>query len=158
MSSSSVADLIFGGEPCLDSQPAPAPAEPEQPSVAGNACTWRAPMVRLVTGEEVPSDGVAWQSECEARAVWSMDEDKRREFLAAIERRRSPDAVLSLKNRLHDLEPYFVLEMPTRAQRRAYAERVQLQRGAHAREYLEVRVKAIWEARRVVAEPAQQSA
>lgn len=37
-----------------------------------NCCSWRAPLVMLIDGRQVPSDGEEWRHECEARAVLAM--------------------------------------------------------------------------------------
>lgn len=117
----------------------------------GNACSWRAPLVTLATGERVPSDSPLWASECEARAIWSMTDEKRDAFLETCERRRGAESVRELKERIRELEPYFVLGLPTREQRRAYAAKVEARRGVNAREHLEFRVREIWAARKVEA-------
>ena len=55
----------------------------------GNACSWRATLVTLVDGRQVPIDSEEWRAECEARAILAMPTVAvRREHLALIEKRR----------------------------------------------------------------------
>lgn len=66
-----------------------------------NACTWKAPMVTLATGEQVPSDSQEWLLECEARHILNLpSKPARLELLEQIEKRRGPDARRELEVRI----------------------------------------------------------
>ncbi len=66
-----------------------------------NACTWKAPLVTLATGEQVPSDSQAWLLECEARHILNMPTKAARlELLDQIEKRRGADAAKELRERI----------------------------------------------------------
>lgn len=66
-----------------------------------NACSWKAPMVTLVTGEQVPSDSKAWKDECEARHILNLPTKAARlELLDQIEKRRGADAANELRQRV----------------------------------------------------------
>lgn len=66
-----------------------------------NACTWKAPMVTLADGREVPSDSPEWKDECEARHILNMATKAARiELLDQIEKRRGPEARRSLEVRI----------------------------------------------------------
>ncbi|MNN09840.1 hypothetical protein D3C76_1251130 [compost metagenome] len=49
------------------------------------------------------------------------------------------------------IEPAFVLDLPNKDARRAYAGRVEFYQGQNARELLETQVRGLWEARKVAA-------
>lgn len=73
---------------------------PEAPNT-GNACSWKAPLVTLATGEQVPSDSKAWKEECEARHILNMPTKAARlELLEQIEKRRGADAAKELRQRV----------------------------------------------------------
>ena len=56
-------------------------------------------MPELHDGTEVASDSEAWRHECEAATVLAMPTlDKRRNYLAAVEKRRGSAARESLQN------------------------------------------------------------
>lgn len=66
-----------------------------------NACSWKAPLVTLVDGRQVPSDHPEWKDECEARHVLSIPTKAARlELLAAIEKKRGKDAADDLRRRV----------------------------------------------------------
>lgn len=119
--------------------------------MTGNASTWRAPLVTLADGRQVPSDSEAWRAECEARAMLAIPHDDRADAFELIERKRGPDAVRQLKANMLDVEHAFVLDMPTRDVRRAYLAKVEYHRGQTAREYLEARITELWNRRRASA-------
>lgn len=66
-----------------------------------NACSWKAPMVKLADGREVPSDSQEWLLECEARHILNLpSKPARLELLDQIEKRRGPDARRELEVRI----------------------------------------------------------
>lgn len=66
-----------------------------------NACSWKAPMVKLADGREVPSDSQEWFLECEARHILNLpSKPARLELLDQIEKRRGPDARRELEVRI----------------------------------------------------------
>lgn len=66
-----------------------------------NACGWKAPMVTLADGREVPSDSQEWKDECEARHILNMGTKAARiELLNQIEKKRGPDARRALEVRI----------------------------------------------------------
>lgn len=66
-----------------------------------NACSWKAPMVKLADGREVPSDSQEWLLECEARHILNLPtKPARLELLDQIEKRRGPDARRELEVRI----------------------------------------------------------
>lgn len=66
-----------------------------------NACSWKAPMVTLATGEQVPSDSPAWKDECEARYFLNLPtKDARLALLDQIEKRRGTAARRELEARI----------------------------------------------------------
>lgn len=111
------------------------------------ACRWVPVMVTLVDGRVVESTHPAWLAEAEARTVLGMLHDQRRRFLALVAERRSPAAVDRLKALMHEVEPHFVLDLPSLDVRRAYLARVQDHEGQNARAHLENRIRAVWAAR-----------
>lgn len=119
--------------------------------VTGNACTWRAPLVTLWDGQQVPSDSEAWRAECEARAVLAVPHEARANMLERIEQKRGAEAKARLKDCMREVEHAFVLDMATRDVRRAYLAKVEHHRGENAREHLELRVKELWNRRRALA-------
>lgn len=116
-----------------------------------NTSTWRAPLVTLVDGQQVPSDSEAWRAECEARAMLAIPHDYRADVFELIERKRGPDAVRQLKANMREVEHAFILDMATRDVRRAYLAKVEHYRGENAREHLELRIKELWNRRRALA-------
>lgn len=69
-----------------------------------NCCTWRAPMVTLVTGEQVPSDSPKWLHECQARYIIELPTRERREkFLAEIAKRNGEEAKRELVKTIRQL-------------------------------------------------------
>lgn len=53
--------------------------------------------VTLTTGEQVDSASEAWRLETEARELLRRNTNDRREYFAAVERKRGVDAVEQLK-------------------------------------------------------------
>lgn len=50
-------------------------------------------LVTLLDGRQAANDSEDWRAECEARAVCNMDtHDQRRDYLAAVERKRGKAA------------------------------------------------------------------
>lgn len=123
-----------------------------------NVCSWRPSLVSLACGRQVLSDSEAWRAECEARFLLSLDLVKRAEMFALIGQRRGEDALTSLKRRCFDLEPYFVLSLPNKAQRNDYLGKVERRFGPNASEALRGKVLALHEQRQALAAPAKQSA
>ena len=63
-----------------------------------NASTWRAPLVTLCDGRQVPSDSEAWRAEAEARTILRLATvAARRAHLALIEQRRGQAARAKLE-------------------------------------------------------------
>lgn len=120
----------------------------------GNACSWVAPMVTLVDGRQVPSTSEEWRAECEARTILGTPHEKRHEQLQAIGAKRGVEALERLNTMVDELEPSFVLGLPNRDVRRAYAAKVEYYYGQNAREALEHKVRTLWEARKVASEAA----
>ncbi|MEN6549431.1 MAG: hypothetical protein ABFE07_25580 [Armatimonadia bacterium] len=117
-----------------------------------------APLVTLYDGRQVPSDHVDWMHECEARMVLAMPMVERVEFLNKVAKIRKHDGLMALKRRCHEIEPYFVLDLPDKAARNAYAARVAERFGVEARDALQAKVRAIWEARKAAIASASQDA
>ena len=117
------------------------------------SCRWRPVMVTLADGRAVESDHPAWMAEAEARTVLAMLHDRRRQFLALVAERRGPAAVDRLKALMHEVEPHFVLDLPSIDVRRAYLARVLDHEGQNARTYLETRIRAVWAARLAAGKP-----
>lgn len=120
----------------------------------GNVCKWVAPMVTLVDGRQVPSTSEEWRAECEARTILGTPHEKRHELLQAIADRRGAEARERLDRMVDELEPSFVLGLPNRDVRKAYAAKVEYFYGQNAREALEHKVLALWNARKVASEAA----
>lgn len=157
MSAMSAADLMFGGEPSLDSQPLQV-VEATVPSVPGNVCTWRAPMVSLYSGDLVPSDSLEWQQQCECNYILAMSYPKREEFYETCERRRGEEAVKALKRRIYDIEPFYVLGLPNKALRNDYLSKVERRYGQNAFDALREKVLAIHRHRQSLAVQVPQVA
>jgi hypothetical protein len=69
-----------------------------------NACSWKAPLVELVNGQQVPSDSREWLLECEARYVLNLPtKADRYALLDAIEKKRGRDARMELHDRVMQL-------------------------------------------------------
>ena len=123
-----------------------------------NVCSWRPSLVALACGRQVLSDSEVWRAECEARWILSLDLTKRAEVLALIGQRRGEEALASLKLRCFDLEPYFVLSLPNKAQRNDYLDKVGRRFGPNASEAIRAKVLAVHEKRQALAAPAKQGA
>ncbi|MBB3017641.1 uncharacterized protein with PIN domain [Microvirga lupini] len=123
-----------------------------------NVCTWKAPMVTLYTGEQVPSDSEAWRAECEARHILTMTQAQRMEFFTMVEKRRGTDAAKALKMRCYELEPHYVLNLPNKQQRQHYLDAVELRFGKNPCDTLKAKLLALHAARQPVAAQVQQSA
>lgn len=119
--------------------------------MTGNACTWRAPLVELVDGTQVPSDSEAWRCECEARTLLAIPHEARADVLERIEQKRGAEAKRQLQDAMREVEHAFVLDMATRDVRRAYLAQVEHFRGQNAREHLELRITELWNRRRALA-------
>lgn len=113
-----------------------------------NACTWSAPLVTLADGRQVPSDSELWRAETEARVILAIPHEKRHELLQGIAAKRGPESLARLQDLMDAIEPAFVLDLPSKDVRRAYAGRVEFYQGQNAREALEGKVLALWEARK----------
>jgi hypothetical protein len=109
--------------------------------------TWQPTTVTLYTGEQVPSDSEAWRLECEVRKILSMPFEQRNSFWLVVTKIRLLSGMEELKKRCFEMEPYFVLGLPDKAARNAYAEQVERRFGWKARESLQEKVRAIWRAR-----------
>lgn len=120
--------------------------------------TWIAPLVTLVTGEQVPSDSEAWRAETEARAVLGMPQAKRTEFFDLVSKRRGDVAAAELKRRCYELEPHFVLGLPNKHQRNDYLAKVEARFGPNASDTLRAKVLAIHHERQAVAAGDAQAA
>lgn len=119
--------------------------------MTGNTCTWRAPLVTLADGQQVPSDSELWRAECEARALLAIPHEERADVLERIEQKRGAEAKRRLKDTMREVEHAFVLDMPNRDLRRAYLAKVEHHRGPNAREHLELRITELWNRRRALA-------
>jgi hypothetical protein len=115
-------------------------------------------IVTLYDGRQVDSSSEDWRAETEARAILAMDLTKRTEFLQLVEARRGAEATQALKRRCYDLEPYYVLNLPNKAQRLDYLAKVEQRFGPNPAEALKAKVIALNEQRRAVATEAAQSA
>lgn len=120
--------------------------------------TWVAPLVTLYDGRQVPSDSREWREECEARMVLAMPMVERVEFLNKVAKIRKHDGLMALKKRCHEIEPYYVLSLPDKAARNAYAARVAERFGVEVRDALQAKVLAIWEQRKAIASASQDAA
>lgn len=109
---------------------------------------WIPSKVQLADGSVVDSDSRAWIAECEARTILLMDYSRQREHLALLLQKRGEDAVRDVRNLMHDVEPAFLLGLPSQDARRAYLRRVEHDRGQNARSNLEARSLALWESRK----------
>lgn len=114
--------------------------------------------VTLYDGRKVDSASEAWRAECEARAILEMDVAKREQFWQAIEQKRGADALKALKRRCFELEPYYVLNLPNKHQRRAYLEQVERRFGPNPAEALRAKVLELHSARQAVASGDAQAA
>lgn len=117
--------------------------------------SWVAPMVTLYDGTQVASDSRQWAEECEARQVLAMSLSDRSAFLETILKFRKHAGLESLKARCYALEPYYVLSLPDKGARNAYAARVEARFGTGARVALEGKVRAIWKERQAIAAEGQ---
>lgn len=120
--------------------------------------SWVAPLVTLWDGRQVPSDAAEWREECEARLVLAMPPIERVEFLNKVAKIRKHDGLMALKKRCHELEPYYVLSLPTKDLRNRYAADVEYRFGVAARDALQAKVRAIWEQRKAIASASQDAA
>lgn len=118
--------------------------------------TWKPISVTLYDGRQVLSDSPEWQHECECRTVLAMPIEQRNEFMNTVLKHRGLQGLEDLKKRCYEAEPYFVLSLPSRQLRNEYADIVQRRFGIQARDVLQGKVRAIWQAR-CEAEAAQQS-
>ncbi len=72
-----------------------------EPTEYVNCCSWRAPMVTLIDGTQVPSDSEAWRFETEARTVLNMpNKALRQDFLVKVGQRRGEDAKIKLEGKI----------------------------------------------------------
>lgn len=105
--------------------------------------------VTLYDGRVVDSSSVEWMMECEARMVLRMSHEERAEFFEGVRKKRKQAGLQALRLRCYELEPYYVLSLPTRAERQAYAQRVGRFFGEQHRLSLEAKVMALHEARKL---------
>lgn len=106
-------------------------------------------LVTLYSGHRVSSSSEEWRAECEARQIWKLLQGPEREKLVAnLRKKRGPAGFQRLMDKIRELEPWLVLDLPTRDQRRAYAARVEAKRGPQARIALEAAVRAAAEERK----------
>lgn len=113
-------------------------------------------MVTLRDGRRVPSDSRDYLLECEAVEFWrQLQSAGAREHLDGMKRKRGEAGVKRILDRIATLEPWLVLDLPTKAQRQAYAARVERKRGKAARLALEEAVKAAFRQRKQQQTPDQ---
>lgn len=66
-----------------------------------NVCRWKAPLVTLLDGRQVPSDSPEWREQCEAQHILNMPYRLDRiEALDLIEKRRGKPARLEIEKRV----------------------------------------------------------
>lgn len=123
-----------------------------------NYCTWKAPLVTLADGREVPSDHPDHRAECEARFVLGMHNPERVEFFDRATQRRGADAVASLKQTMAIVEPAYVLDLPNKPQRRAYLARLQFVSGQNAYDLLSKQILELHECRKAAEVDLQSAA
>lgn len=99
--------------------------------------------VVLYTGETVSSNSESWRAECEARYILRLPAASRCNLLHAIEQKRGADGAARVKALVRDIEPYYVLSLPDREQRRSYLAKVELERGSKTSQRLRERVLSI---------------
>jgi hypothetical protein len=87
-----------------------------------------------------------------------MPAPARHEFFAEIQKKRGYAACEALKARAYAAEPYYVLGLPDRPTRQAYAAEVERYFGREARQVLEAKVRDLWHRRRALANEASNPA
>lgn len=128
-------DLLFGDEPRHNPQ-------------RSNASTWKAPLVTLWDGRQVPSDSEAWRAECEARHMLSLDKASQLAQLERVEQKRGHGSSKPLLAMMGAVEPAYVLDLPLKEQRQAYLATVARVVGPRARSILESKVLDLWNSRK----------
>lgn len=69
-----------------------------------NMCSWKAPLVTLADGRQVPSDSREWLEECEARYILNQPtKAARHELLNLVEKQRGVAARNALQDRIMNL-------------------------------------------------------
>ncbi len=136
-------DLLDTSGPWPLDQPEPEPVEVEPAAPAVQVCPWQASMVTLADGTQVASDSEPWRAQCEAYHLLAMPHAKREACLGTIAQRRGEEGMPALRNRLFDLEPAFVLDLPNKAQRNAYVDQVAFHRGQNAADHLRYRAEQL---------------
>lgn len=100
-------------------------------------------LVTLYCGKVVPSDSMEYLRQCEAKFFWELLQGPgRNETLETLRKKRGPDGTKRVLDKIIEIEPWLVLDLPNKALRQAYAARVDAKRGRAARLALEDAVRA----------------
>ena len=105
--------------------------------------------VTLLDGRIVDSSSQAYMLECEASFVLAMDYPERAAFFDGVLKKRKISGLEALKQRCFELEPAYVLALPTIEERRAYLMRVGRQFGGQVMVALEAKVMTLHKARKL---------
>lgn len=97
-------------------------------------------LTKLVDGTEVRTDSEEWRAECEARYVLSMDVGRRFSFMDSVRSRRGSIALARLEKMVSEVEPDYVLRMPSKDARHAYLAKIARLKSDNAAEHLRSRV------------------
>lgn len=103
--------------------------------------------VVLYIGETVSSSSESWRAECEARYILELPSSTRHRLLGAIERKRGAEGAARVKALVREIEPYYVLALPDREQRRSYLSRIENEHGVRVAEHLRQRVLHVYRER-----------
>lgn len=105
----------------------------------------------LCTGETVSSSSEQWRAECEARYILSLGMAARTEQISGIARKRGTEAAARLRETCFAIEPYYLLGLPSLADRREYLSAVTARFGQRAADDLKSRALQIHNQRRATA-------
>lgn len=115
-------------------------------------------MVTLYDGRQVDSASAEWMAQCEVAYILAKSIHERAKLYELIGQRRGPEALEALKKRCFDLEPYFVLGLPNKAQRQDYLAKVEHRFGPNASNALKAKLLALHAERQAVAVKTAASA
>lgn len=115
-------------------------------------------IVTLYDGRQVDSASHEWMAQCEVAYILAKPIHDRTKLYEVIGQRRGQDALDALKKRCFDLEPYFVLGLPNKAQRQDYLAKVEHRFGPNASDALKAKLLALHAERQAVAGKTSQSA
>lgn len=117
----------------------------QKPVEMVNICKAYKPVnVTLVDGRVVLSDSLEWRLECECRYYLGVPPEQREHRFLLTYKIRRPEGLEALRERLAAYEPYFVLALPDKQSRNAYANSVGAAYGGQARYQLMDRVRELW--------------